>query len=140
MEVIIPIDTEVKIQGNPTLFRVFNKVNPAGVSKYQLMNLSNNTPHIVDVAATDLIIVNNRELYKRIIKQKILTKKELVKSSNKDVKTYTIVLDELAKFSSDETELLDLIDKFKAEKPSVIQKILKLKEHINFGKFLGEWT
>ena len=140
MEVIIPIDTEVKIHGNPTLFRIFNKVSIAGVSKYQLTAMSNNTLHGIDVAVTDLIIVNNRELYKKVIEQVILTKKELVKSINQDIKEHKIVLGELEKFSSDETELLDLIDKFKIEKPSVIQRILKLKEHIDFSKFLGEWA
>ena len=140
MEVIIPIDTEVRIHGNPTLFKVFNKIDTTGVNKYQLTDLSNSMQHTVDVTVADLVIVNNRELYKKVIKQKILSKKELVKSINQDVKTHKIVLGELEKFSSDETELLDLIDKFKTEKPSIIQKILKLKEHINFSKFLGEWT
>ena len=140
MEVTIPIDTEVKLYGNPTLFRVFNKTNTAGIDKYQLTNLSNNMPHIIDVTVTDLIIVNNRELYKKVIEQKILTKKELVKSINQDVKTYKAVLGELQKFSSDETELSDLIETFKTEEPSVIQRLLKFKEHINFSKFLGEWV
>ena len=137
MEITIPIGTEVKIYGNPILFKVVNKTNGA---KYQLTNLSDNMPHITTVTGTDLVIVNNRELYKKVIEQRILTKKDLVKRANQDIKTCNIILDELEKFSSDETELLDFIDKFKKEPPSTIQKILKRKEHINFGKFLGEWT
>ena len=140
MEIIIPIDTVVKIHGNPILFKVVNKIDLTGTITYQLINIETRLHHDVAVPVADLVIISNRELYKRILEQKISTKKAIVKTLNTDVKAYKIVLGELEKFSSDETELLALIDTFKAEKPSVIQKIIKLKEHINFSKFLGEWV
>ena len=143
MEVTIPMGTEVKVHGTPTLFKVSNKminIGNVGVSKYQLVDATTRMPHSMPVTVDELVIVNNRALYQRVIEQKILSKKALVKSLNQAIKGCKTTLGELEKFSSDETELLDLIEKFKVETPSIIQKIIKLKEHINFGKFLGEWT
>lgn len=140
MEVIIPIGTAVRLHGKPTLFKVSNKLTVAGATKYQLTDLVSRMPHPFNVGVGELVVMNNRGLYKKVIEQKILNSKALVKRTNQDIKAYKITLGELEKFSSDETELLDLIEKFKAEPPSIIQKIIKLKEHINFGKFLGEWT
>ncbi len=140
MEVIIPIGTTVRLHGNSTLFRVSDKFNTSAVSKYQLTNLLSGQMQLGDVTATDLVIINNRALYKKIIKQQVSNKEELVKSVNKEITICKSVLDELEKFSSDETELLDIIEKFKTEEPSEIQRLLTCKDHIDFSKFLGEWA
>ena len=141
MEVIIPTNTEVKLRGRSTLFRVSNRFTiVGGTYKYQLISVGDNIRHTQEVTAEDLIITSDRELYKKVIASEIRSKKELVKRINQEIKVRKDTLSELEKFSSDETEVSDLIDTFKTAEPAVISKLLKTKEHINFTKFLTEWV
>ena len=140
MEVIIPANTEVKLRGRPTLFRVSNRITIAGIHKYQLISIGDGLRHSQEVTADDLIIISDRELYKKVIASEIRSKKELVKRINREIKVQKDTLNGLEQFSSDETEVSDLIDIFKTAEPAAICELLKSKEHINFTKFLTEWV
>lgn len=139
MNNVIPTNTEVKLRGKPMLFKVTSVITAADVHKYQLVSVRDNSRHTQDVTSDDLIVVNDRELYKKVIVDGIRNKKKLIKSIAQEIKVRKDTLTALEKFSSDETEVVDIIDTFKDMKPAAICTLLTSKEHINFTKFLDEW-
>lgn len=137
---VIPMGTDVRIRGNDIIFTIDEKVTVTGEDKYRLIEHGNTARHSTVVSVFDLLITGNRELYKELLAYQIECKKKAVKELNNDVKIFKSSILELGKFSSDEEELNDLIDTFKTASSSALQKLLTLKEHINFKKFLDEWV
>ena len=137
----LPIRTLVKRRDDNTIYAVVETVEPtSGITLYKLVDVATSQRVMPNATIFELIVVDNRELYNEVLEYKIAFKKKLVTNLNKEIKEFKLIKSNLETYSSDEEELNEFINIFKSEKSKALSKLVKTKEHINFGRFLSEWV
>lgn len=137
----LPIGTLIKKSNDGKIYEVTSVVIPdSGVALYKLVDPATGQLVTPNVTLFDVIVINNRGLYKEVLEYKIDFKKKIVTKLNKEVKECKLIKSNLEAYSSDEEELNEFINVFKSEKSKALVKLIKTKEHIDFKKFLTEWV
>ena len=137
----LPVGTLIKKKNDKMIYRVVAVTTPSsGIVLHKITNAATDQLVTPNLTIFEMIVIDNRELYKEVIEYKIDFKKKVVSNLNKQIRELKVIKDNLDAFSSDEEELNDFIEIFKSEKSKAISKLLPTKEHINFDRFALEWV
>ena len=146
MEFCIPKYTVIKALESNRLWSVLDKVDGSmAPDRYHVGNMDSKKRWVVSpesVSVLDMVVVNSRTLYKQLLEYKLHYYRTILENTTQSINNCEEILQELGKFSTTETELLNLLERWKDKKtsPAELYKLTLLKRHLNITEFVEEWA